>query len=135
VFSSYRRRGRDDPDAEWARGLDPVEFCGRFEASARRVLEWREAGRENLMLVSYERFTSDPESSFREICDWLCEPFEPGAVKEDAPQPGAWRGDPLLWAEIVPTTKRWEEFVTPEEADQIQRRLSSIMTAFGYEPK
>jgi hypothetical protein len=135
VFSSYRRRGRDDPNAAWARALAPSEFCARFEASARRALDWNAAGRRNLLLVSYERFTSDPESSFREMCDWLDEPFEPSALKEDAPQPGRWRGDPQLWAEIVPTTKAWKEFVTPDEADEIQQRLRLIMTAFGYRPK
>jgi hypothetical protein len=135
VFSSYRRRGRDDPNAGWARSLDLQEFCVRYEQSSRIVLDWIAAGRSNLLLVSYERFTSDPNSTFQRICDWLGEPFEPDAVKEEAPEPGRWRGDPQLWAGIVPTTKTWEEFVTSEEATEIERRLKSIMRAFDYQLK
>jgi hypothetical protein len=135
VFSSYRRRGRDDPNAAWARKLDLREFCVKYELSARTVLDWIAAGRSNLLLVSYERFTSDPNSSFQRICDWLGEPFEPDAVEEDAPEPGRWQGDPQLWAGIVTTTKDWQEFVSSEEAVVIQQRLQGIMRAFDYQTR
>ena len=87
------------------------------------------------MPVSYERFTSEPEGAFRDICDWLGEPFDADAIREKAPQPGRWQGDPYLWAEIVTTTKKWEEFVTAEEAAEVQHRLAPVMKALNYSPK
>ena len=132
VLSSYRRRGRDDPSATWARDLELREFCALYEQSVRRVIDWLAAGGNNLMPVSYEHFTSEPESSLRDICDWLGEPFEADLVREQAPQPGRWQGDPHLWTEIVPTTKKWEEFVTAAEAAEVQRRLAPLMNALDY---
>ena len=67
VFTSYRRRARDDPQAAWAARLSPEDFCTTYAASTYRVLGWV-AERANLMMVRYEAFTSDPERELRSIC-------------------------------------------------------------------
>jgi hypothetical protein len=131
VFSSYRRRAEVDTGAAWAK-LTPQEFCDLYEQSTRRVLRWVAAGQTNLWTVGYEHFTIDPQSEFRKMCEFLGEPFEPAAVEEQRPQPNRWRGDPHLWAEIVPFTKRWMDYMSKSEADFIQLRLASTMRALGY---
>ena len=133
VFSSYRRRARDDPAAGWAERLSPIDFCRTYERSVHRVLEWSR-GHENLLMVRYEDFTGHPAREFREICEFLGEPFEPQAVRESNPDPGRWRGDPHLWGEIVPVTKDWRDHMSWSEADLIQNALSETMTRLGYEP-
>ncbi len=132
VFGSYRRRAADDPDAAWA-ALDVEAFCRAFEASTSRALAWRDR-HDNLMMLSYRRFTESPERAFADVCGFLGEPADPAAVREDRPEPGRWAGDPHLWAEIVPVTKDWRDHVSREEVAIVQDRLRHLMTALGYDP-
>jgi hypothetical protein len=132
VFSSYRRRARDDPAASWAARLSPEGFCEGYEASVERVLRWADDHR-NLRMIRYEDFTRHPARTFEEICRFLGEPFEPQAVEEPDPDLSRWRSDPHLWGEIVPVTKNWRDYMTPAEADVIQRALSSVMARLGYD--
>jgi Sulfotransferase family len=134
VFSSYRRRAEVDTSAAWAE-LTLPEFCDMYEQSTRRVLRWVGAGHTNLLMVRYEHFTTEPQAEFRRTCEFLGEPFEPDAVEERNPQPNRWWGDPHLWGEIVPSTKRWWDYMSEFEANSIQDRLASTMRALGYEPR
>ncbi len=131
VYASYRRRAAVDPHAGWA-DLAWQEFTVRYEASSRRILQWRVQGHRNLHLVRYEDFVREPALTFRGICEFLGEPFEPSAVEEPAPDLARWRVDPHLWGTIVESTKRWQDYVEPTEAASIQRRLASTMQALGY---
>lgn len=133
VYSSFRRRAEVDPDAGWAR-LDLEEFCHVYTAGARRALGWRAAGHGNLLLVRYEALTTTPAQTFAEVCDFLGEPPVPEAVEEPAPDPDHWPVDPHLWGEIVPRTKRWQDFLSRQEAAALQERLAPTMTALGYAP-
>ena len=132
VFASYRRRASADPDASWAR-IAPATFCSVYRASLLRAVAWRQQ-HENLAFVRYERFTADPGPTFAGICAFLEEPFDAEAVVERDPSYGRWRGDPHLWAEIVPATNVWTDHVTPEEAASIQAALAEEMAVLGYEP-
>jgi hypothetical protein len=132
VFSSYRRRARDDPEAGWAAALTPEGFCLSYKASLERVLRWSHE-HENLRMVRYEGFTRNPAGEFSSICEFLGAPFEPIAVEEHEADPARWRGDPLLWGEIVSATKDWRDYMTAGEADVIQKALSDQMSRLGYE--
>lgn len=132
VYSSYRRRGQADPDAAWARSLTPGAFCEMYARSADLALDWA-AGRDNLLLVSYERFTGSPEVELRRVCGFLEEPFEASALEEPNPDPGRWKGDPLLWGPIVPVTKRWQDYMSGDESALIERRLHGTMRRLGYD--
>lgn len=134
VFSSYRRRGQADPHAEWARALTPDRFCRNYEESTNRVLDWVASGRRNLLMIPYEGFVGAPLEEFARLCEFLEEAFDPSAVEESDPHPGRWRGDPHLWGEIVPITKRWQDYVSVPEAEFIQARLARTMERLGYEP-
>jgi hypothetical protein len=133
VFSSYRRRAKDDPDASWA-DISIDEFIRSYGASVYRVLRWIQAGHKNLLLVRYESFTQDPGSAFERICRFLGERFDTSAVHEDQPQHGRWRGDPHLWGAIVPATKDWHSYATSDEAKRIQLGLCDLMKSLGYRP-
>jgi hypothetical protein len=132
VFSSYRHRGRMDPDAEWARRLTPENFCRDYELAVNRVLNWVGSGHENLLLIPYERFTRSPAREFSRVCEFLDESFDPLAIEER--NPGRWSGDPYLFGPIVPVTKRWMDFMTAGEAERIESRLAPTMRRLGYQP-
>lgn len=131
VFTSYRRRARDDPEAVWAAQLTPEDFCASYAASTERVLGWV-AEHANLMMVRYEAFTSYPERELRSICAFLGEPFDPEMVREPNPDLERWRGDPHLWGEIVPVTKDWRDHIEYAEAEVIQTALADVMRRLGY---
>lgn len=133
VFASYRRRARDDPGARWADiGVDG--FCTRYEVSTSAALAWSDAAPGDLLLIGYENFTSDPQTSLREICGFLDERFEGSVLVESRPDPRRWRGDPHLWGPIVTTTKRWNDHVSEAEANSIETRLAPLMARLGYGP-
>ena len=67
--------------------MDLQAFCRAYERSASRVLRWIADGNDNLQLVRYADFTRDPEREFRNICSFLDEPFDRGAVAEPKPGP------------------------------------------------
>ncbi len=133
AFTSYRRRAAVDPNAGWA-NLTIDRFCQRYEAGAAMALRSRAAGNAPLHLVRYEALTADPEPTFRAICTFLDEPFVGEALEEPSPNPDRWPVDPHLWSAIVPRTKRWQDFLAPGEATELQHRLASTMAVLGYEP-
>lgn len=133
VFASYRRRAQNDPGAKWA-DIGVEDFCERYERSTSAVLSWVDAGADDLLMVSYESFTSDPETSFREICGFLDERFEQEALIERDPDSRRWRGDPLLWGPIVTTPGLWRDHVSQIEVNSIERRLARLMSRLGYAP-
>lgn len=132
VFSSYRRRARDDPEAGWAAALTPREFCTSYRASVERLRAWTHE-HESLRMLKYEDFTRNPAREFEGICEFLEERFEPDAIQEHEPDPARWHGDPLLWGEIVSNTKDWRDYVTVAEAGFIQEVLSDQMSRLDYE--
>lgn len=133
AFTSFRRRAAVDPNAGWA-ALALEEFCRRYAAGAQRALAWGEAAPGTLLLVRYEALTTEPVDTFAEVCDFLGEPPVPEAVEEPAPDPDHWPVDPHLWSGIVAQTKRWQDFITPDEVAELQGRLSPTMAALGYAP-
>ena len=133
VYASYLRRAKDDPAARWA-GIGVDDFCRRYKRSTSLVLARLDAGQDDLMIVGYEDFTSDPGACFRNICRFLEEPFEEAALVEARPDSRRWRGDPYLWGPIVSKTKKWTDYVTTAEARTIETSLAPLMERLGHEP-
>lgn len=132
VFTSYRRRAAVDTQARWA-DLTLDEFCRRYESATRHALAWRDAAHGNLQFVRYETLTTDAERALRSVCVFLGEPFAREVLDEHAPQPERWPVDPHLWSVIVPRTKRWQDYLTPAEAIELQQRLAPTMAELGYQ--
>jgi hypothetical protein len=132
VFTSYRRRAAVDAQARWA-NMTLDEFCRRYETATRQAIEWRDADHTNLHFVRYETLTTDPERAFRAVCAFLNEPFSREAIEEHTPNPDRWPVDPHLWSGIVARTKRWQDYLSPDEAKELQRQLAHIMSELKYD--
>jgi hypothetical protein len=131
VLSSHLRRANIDPAAGWAR-IGVEQFCGAYERSANEVLQWVEGSRRNLRMIRYDDFTHDPEQEFRDVCRFLDEPFDRAAVEESNPNSMRWPVDAHLWGEIVPMTKRWQDYLSGTDAKRVQDRLQVTMKRLGY---
>lgn len=88
---------------------------------------------ETMCLVSYENFTQEPEDEFRKICDFLGVPFEEDALKEENPNLSKWKPDPHLFGPIVSRTKKWELYVSIEDAQHIEGELETTMRKLNYQ--
>jgi hypothetical protein len=141
VYSSYRRRGRTETERKittvssnrWL-NVDPETFCRRHTKKIGYLREALDQGRLPVKLFSYEEFVSDPHAAFRDLCDFLGEPYEPSCVEGEAEEVKDVR-DPLLSNPIQHTTKNWRDFLTPEECRFIENSLRDDMAFLGYGPK
>lgn len=132
VLSSYRKRRQRDPSARWA-AIDVDELCRRWEASARAAIQLRAADPDRLLIVAYERFTSEPEAQLQRVCAFLDEPYVPEALELEATEPEPWAADPQLFGPIVPEPTPWRDFVSPTEAKEIRRRLAPLIARLELE--
>jgi hypothetical protein len=126
VLGSYRKRHERDPSATWA-ALGLRRFCRLWRTRTEAALELACAERERFLLVRYESFTSDPADELRRICAFLEEPFVPQALAIERADVERWHPDPDLFGPIVPQTKRWQDFVSQEEAAAIRRELGPLL--------
>jgi hypothetical protein len=133
VYSSYRRRAAVDPASRWA-DMDSGVFSERWVSSTTRALDWLDAGNRNMLTVRYESFVTDPATTFGDVCTFLAEPFEAHAVEERSANSGRWPVDPHLWGTIVPTTKDWRDYISTDEAANVQQLTRTIMRRLGYVP-
>ncbi len=79
VYSSYVRRGKVDGKADWAR-IGVAEFCAKYASNIRKARRPARRWPDAVLLVGYERFTTDPEAEFGRICAFLDEPFHLDAL-------------------------------------------------------
>lgn len=126
VLSSYRKRYQRDPDADWA-DIDLETFCRTWKRNTTAALRLARSERERVLLVRYESFTSAPYDELRRICAFLEEPFVPEALEAEEADLERWKPDPDLFGPIVTETKRWQDFVTQEEAATIRRELGPLL--------
>lgn len=130
-FASYRRRARDDPSARWA-AVSVTRFCSDYDLSTRIALSARESLPESFFLIRYEQLTSQPRQLLEELCDFLSVPIEYEALDEANPEKIEWVADPHLFGEISTHTKDWQDYVSPDEVSEIERRLGPVMRHLGY---
>lgn len=131
VYSSYRRRAQEDSNADWAR-LSVDEFVDLYGEMSEAAQE--ESVRPDVQMVPYERFVAQPEDAFGAICTFLDEPFVVEALEVERPDATRWKPDPLLFAEITDGTKDWSEYVTVDEAREVEARLAEVMQGWHYDP-
>jgi hypothetical protein len=141
VYSSYVRRGRTEVEKSmstrdenrWLK-VDAATFCRRHreriaclrEALVRRPLP--------IKVIGYEEFVQAPHSVFRDLCDFLGEPYEPACVEGKAEEINDPR-DPLLSRPIVRATKSWRDFLSVDECRRIEDTLRDDMEFLGYRPR
>jgi len=133
VYSSYRRRSALDAGADWTR-LPVDEFIRRYRFMAETALRFVEQHPEAIALVRYEDLTTDLEATFERICRFVGECPDREALLRDTSDEGGVAFDPHLFSAVVAKTKEWSDYVSPQEAAEIERQLAPIVAEFGYEP-
>lgn len=131
VFSSYRKRARTDANAQWA-DVSLARFTRIYRSAVRGALEHAEARPDSFLLTRYEDFTSDPVAEFTRICRFLGEAYEDEALDLSvARRPTG--SQPVLYGPIRTDTKRWRDFVDPDEARRLERSLRDEMAKLAYD--
>ncbi len=135
VYSSYVRRSRVDPKADWAR-IGPHQFCRIYRRHTRRILKARHRWPEAVRLVRYGDFTAFPEIELESICGFLGIAYEPDVLSElDDPRQWAhWERSRHLYDGIKMHTKNWRDYLGPDDAAFIQVQLKSEMETLGHDP-
>jgi hypothetical protein len=135
VYSSYRRRGRVDPKAAWAR-IGPEEFSVRYRERTERALAAAERLPDRMLLIRYEELTGDPAGELQRICSFLGEPPHVSTMLMPDSEPDRvahWEGTSYLFRGITTETKRWQDHCSVEEAAVVERHLADLMARLGYE--
>ena len=95
-------------------------------------MSYNQKGEDNILLVCYEDFVNRPHDQFKQICDFLDEPFEIEPITSfDTDRHKSF--ETHIRKEINPKTKKWEEFVSIEEAKYIETKLEKFILNFGYD--
>ncbi len=133
VYSSYRRRSTVDVEASWTH-LPVDQFVRRYRFMAETAL--RLAGHHSgaTMLVRYDDLTCDVVGTFERICRFLGEAPNRESLLRDTSQEGGVAFDPHLFGAVVARTKEWSDYVSRDEAIEIESRLAPVMAELGYEP-
>lgn len=135
VYSSLVRRGQVDPKADWAR-IGPDEFCNRYRRHLGLAVRGERRYPYSVMLVGYHDFTSAPEMELERICDFLGVAYSSNALTalDDPSRWAHWERSKHLYQGIKTHTKRWQDYISLEVADRVQRNLAPEMEYLGYLP-
>ncbi|HEY8455561.1 MAG TPA: sulfotransferase [Actinopolymorphaceae bacterium] len=134
VYTSYVRRAQVDPKAaSWAR-LTPSTFAARWAENTTLALNAKTRAPRSFLMLRYEDLTENPEATVRSLCEFLGEPFDPDMIRERKPRVGLRKADPHLFGELTATTKDWRDYICPEDAAALQKRLEPIMARLSYQP-
>jgi hypothetical protein len=141
VLSSFWKRARDDPKrAHWA-NITPDDFAVRWERTTTTALALSRS-EPRFLLIHYEDFTRRTEETVRRVLDHVGEPFDPACLLtgELTPRDDAVPDVPdaprrTAFKPLTETTKRWEDFLDPATASDLERRLAAAMARAGYSPR
>ena len=137
VYSSYRRRlsialqtePADAPSVRWLQSVGPPTFCRAYQATiaqARRLAT-------HLLLIRYEDFTATPQGTFKRICCFIGESYDPHGVEQHTPGLDFWQQDPLLAGPIKKNEKLWSDYIDHSVGRGIEDNLTDIMRHLGYQ--
>jgi len=138
VMSSLRKRhqresarGRRREKLRWLE-VDAASMTERFREIARAVMAQQSTRPALRFLLRYEDLTDDPAAALSRLCAFLGEPYEEAALLGAAGESRDAHGSPEKGSRIAANRKRWEEWVTPEEAAAVEDALGAEMEALGY---
>ena len=78
-------------------------------------------------------FTGDPERQLARLCEFVGEPFSPGALTGLVGSQRISTGDPLLFGAVVRSRADWRQDVPADAAARIERECGAALSALGYE--
>jgi len=139
VFSSYRRRLAvaerlpDVPQAtrNWLR-MSAEVFCRAYREEVWTILRASAKRPAAVLPIRYADFTGDPRRAFREIFEFVGEPFDADVLERGAPALASWTQDPLLAQPVTRNEKDWRSYLDESTAAAIETRLADVMDEIGY---
>ncbi len=138
VMSSLRKRharesarGRRPEKLRWLE-VDAESMVDRYRPVARALLAQRDALPHRRHLLRYEDLTADPALRLERLCDFLGEPFDAEALLGSVTEDRDPHGSPVKGSRIAANLKRWNEWVTEEEALTVETALAPEIDALEY---
>lgn len=138
VFSSYKKKLADEsqrrPITERDNWLKtPLEkFCRLYASWIDQVLAFGDSHPDAARMLRYEDLTAEPERRLGEVCAFLGEPFEAGALLGDREAVRDQQGSPRPRHRIAENEKDWREFLSAAEAQALEDQLAGAMAELGY---
>ena len=139
VYSSYRRRLAAELDRRtkaeelgWLqKSVDA--FCKLYAWQVRTALEHVEGDPARCLTVRYEDLTADPRQTIAEVLAFLGEHFDDACLPVDQRAQVSWKVDPHLFGPVCRNTKRWADYLSQEEARELEERLQPLLDVLGYD--
>jgi hypothetical protein len=125
-----RARGKHANRLRWMQ-IAPPGFAGRWRQVVRDERRALDRWPGQTLLVRYEDATARPEETFRAVCDFIGEPFDPSVLGESEAQLDA-HGAPTKQSRITANRSVWRDWIEPEDAAAIEERLVRPMARLGY---
>ena len=129
VYSSFKKRSRIDKS--W-KDIPISAFCNQYQACYQSILWHLKRRPNNIISLKYENLVQSPEVTFRKVCSFMNEDFEKNCLFGDNSIEGP-EWDPHVHKDIIKKTKSWRDFITSEEAEEIEISVADIMSTFQYE--
>jgi hypothetical protein len=115
------------------RGIASFASQWRLEVEGARELG-RRVGTERYHELRYEDLVREPESELRRVTSFLGLDFEPGMLAYHAGvDAGALQDHPRLADPPTPDTRRWQEQLSPADAQLFEAIAGPTLSALGYE--
>ncbi|MDR8394600.1 sulfotransferase [Aliifodinibius sp. S!AR15-10] len=120
--------------ADLADSLD--EACERWNLSIEKVEQFQKKSPGSVLTIYYEEFVNDPETTVREVCEFLDISFDPEMLENDP----VYLGDNhLKHHENVnkPISNRsvgkWKERLTDQQQRDVEKKLAGNLKRHGYQ--
>ncbi len=129
VYSSFKKRAMVDPES-WL-DVHLSSFCKQYNECYQSMFWFLKKYPDNIFLLNYETFVNDPESGFKKLCNFLGEPYDRDCILGDESIKGpAW--DPYVHKDVMKQTKKWNDYLSKRDAEEIENRLEKIMGRLNY---
>jgi hypothetical protein len=97
------------------------------------ILKWERKGSDNFFRLYYEDLVKEPERVFRQLCDFVAEPFDREAIEAARPSDRPEKSGDYITERITRVTKTWSDYLSQDEAREIEDSLQDIMLNLKYE--
>jgi hypothetical protein len=129
VYSSFRKRAQ--ADKTWP-DISVAAFCQRYRACYESISWHLKRKPIHILSIQYEQLVENPETAFKMVCAFIGEDFEASCLAGDKSLKGP-EWDPHVHKDIVKQTKSWKDYMTADEAEEIEILLCDILSTYQYE--
>ena len=130
TYTSYIKRERIEPGKY--KNLNPRRFCIEYKVELFFVRNYQKKQPNDLLLLKYEDFVTNPKRELDRVCSFIGEDFEPAILAKPEDTGTKWKADPYLFKKITSETKNWRDFLSDADGKYIENNLSALMDDLGY---